>query len=159
MNKFQKLVLVVGSIFLVGGFFVYKFDVVPDKVEQSFGGGNLPDRCEFFDQISSRSTKDVVKTASGSYLYSYRVTSTATNLRYLQILDQGVLPVTGVAREYAVPLGGTTASAQPVVTEEKFAVPMKFDNGISFVLSDAFATWSSPSQGSRNSYFVSFCYE
>ena len=121
-------------------------------------GVNLPDRCEFYGQIASRSVKDNVK-SSGGTLYSYRVVSTSTALRYFRIHDLATVPTTGATVEYAMPLDTTTASASPKVIEEKFAVPMKFDNGIAWSLSTAFGTWGSVSTDLRNSYIVSLCYQ
>ena len=146
---------------LVGAGLLVIWLALPQKVTapvEGLLGANIPDRCEFFDQVASRSRKALVKSAGGT-LYSYRIVSTATNLRYFRIHDEASLPTTGASVEYATPLGGTTASNSPVVIEEKFAVPMKFDNGIAWSLSDAFGSWTSVSNGALNSYFVTLCYE
>ena len=90
-----------------------KIDFVKNSAETLLGA-NLPDRCEFFDQVASRSVKDNVKAAGGN-LFSYRVVSTGTNLRYFRIHDLATVPTTGATVEYAVPLDTTTASATPKV--------------------------------------------
>ena len=152
----KKLIAIFGSV--IGLFaLVLVFAPRTSSLDGVLGGGNLPDRCEFYDQVASRSVKDNVK-ASGGMLYSYRIVSNATQLRYFRIHDLATVPTTGATVEYGIPLDTTTASATPKVIEEKFAVPMQFDNGIAWSLSNNFGTWGSVSADSRDSYFVSLCY-
>lgn len=153
--KLHKVVL-----FLVVVSIVAMLVVFSNKKESSESlGVNLPNRCEFYDQYSSRSVKDVIKAGSGT-VFSYKVVSTGTNLKHFHLHDISTLASAGSTNvDYSVPLNTTTASASPVIVEEKFAVPMKFDNGIVFALSTTFGGWGSVAQGDRNSYFVSVCYE
>lgn len=157
MNKLQKFALVSGAVVIAGlfGFLFRQYDVVPDQVEE-FLGANLPDRCEFYDQFASRSIKDLVKGSSGK-VYSYRIVSQATNIRYFRLHNRATAPINSSDVVYVMPLSTTTASATPVVIEERFVVPMDFTTGIGFSISDAFGTWVSAS-GAAGSYAVSLCY-
>ncbi len=135
-------------------------DVNSDKesAENLLKGGNNPDTCAFYDQEASRSHNDNVKAASGR-LFSYRITTTATNLRYFQLHDIATEASTSATVVYSVPLNTTTASGSPVTVEERFVVPMRFNTGITWTLSNAFATWSSLSAADTTKFFVSMCFE
>ena len=153
--KTIKIVLISGIIGL-GSYIFGAFNVIDDNA--ILGGGNLPDRCEFYDQAASRSVKDVVKGSAGK-LYSYRVVSTASTLKYFQLHDTASGRGTTANLVYSTPLDTTAASATPKVVEEKFAVPMDFPSGIRFTVSTAFGTTATSSdQDVKNSYFISLCY-
>lgn len=171
MNKLKSIYLVpvilIASLFLSvvafggGDYFVSAVSPIPNPIldgNEEVLGANIPDRCEYYDQFASRSSKDLVKGSAGK-LYSYRVVSNASTLRYFRLHNRTTTPVDSSDVVYAMPLDTTTASATPKVIEERFAVPMDFSTGIGWSISNTFATWSSQSdQGLRNSYFVTLCY-
>ena len=153
----MKKIVAVLSVAVVGlVFFLFAPKNVKQPVE-GFLGANFPDRCVFFDQFASRSTKEVVKAASGK-LYSYRVGSTGGLIRYFNLHNSASEPATSATRIYTVPLSNTTSSNSPSFVSETFASPMDFSSGIGWSISDAFATWASPAQTARNNYFVTLCY-
>ena len=131
---------------------------VPKKVADIVGYA-IPNNCTYYDQVSSRSLADVVKPAGGK-LFSYRVVSTATNLRYFQLHNDATDALNTGGIVYSMPLDTTTASATPKVIEERFVVPMDFTTGIGFSIGNAFGSFTSGSdQNVRNSYFVTLCFE
>ena len=156
-NKKKGLLSVLAALLLgVVGYVFGAFNVVSDTA--LLGGGNFPDRCEFYDQAASRSLADVVKAGAGK-LYSYRVVSTATNLRYFQLHNDATDALNTGGIVYSMPLDTTIASATPKVIEERFVVPMDFTTGIGFSIGNAFGSFTSGSdQGVRNSYFVTLCW-
>ena len=139
-------------------FFLFAPAKIKSPVEGLLGGGNLPNRCEFYDQFASRSSKDLVK-AGSTRLFSYKVVSAASNQRFFQLHDSASAPATSATVVYAVPLGGAATSASQVTIEENFTVPMEFTSGLGFSISNNFANWASIGGPKVSSYYVSLCYE
>ena len=144
--------MLLALVLAVGGLLFFEA-----KKESPLGASQAIDNCVVFDQVSSRSSKDVILARPGK-VYSFNVTSTATLLRYFQLHDQTTAP-TGVSTpELSIPIGGTTASATPVQLTIVPGSAMKFDTGIAFGISNQFATFATQSdQLYRNSYFVTVC--
>ena len=151
-----KVVITSLSIALAG---LTLFLFAPPKVIQpleGFLGANIPDRCENFTQLASRSTKGVIKAASGK-VYSYRVTSQATGLKYFQLFDRATNPGITTVPVYSIPIAATTASSSPSLITQVFDPPLDFTAGITFGMSANLATYASATNNPLN-YLVSVCY-
>ena len=155
MNKALKWVpRTIFALLFIAGISIF---IKPTNKEDSLGNVNIPDRCVLYDQVASRSIKAAIKTAPGK-VYSYRVTSTATDLKYFQLHDQTAVPVGASVPEYSTALSGTTASNSPITISESFSTPLRFESGIGFSISPNFATFASTSTF-NNRFTVDICYE
>ena len=136
--------------------FVYKKSIVQETVD-GFLGANLPDRCQLFTQIASRSIKDTIKAASGRVM-QIRVTNGQAAVRYFQLFNKASAPVGANTPVYAVPVNAAASSVSHAFFEEEFNPSLNFDTGIAFAMSPNFATFASSGVDPAD-LTVTICYE
>ncbi len=148
------------------GFGVYVFVALGGGIsvsgEQPLGGGNLPDRCVQFTQIASRSTKDLIKAAPGK-VFSFSVTSSASNATYFQLYDRSnsTLPGVGLATpSFVIPIPHEIANEQPALVQHEFAAPFGTTaSGVFFGISANYSNYSKPANIKATDFSVEICYQ
>ena len=110
----------------------------------------LPQVASKFTNISSASQKDLVLRGRGR-VFSFIVTSDSQSLRYFQLFDSRTLPSLASASLtpiLSIPIAPAAASTSPTivrVNSTEFAPAIKFNNGLFYAISSAFATYASSS--------------
>ena len=141
---------------LVMGFIFYK-----SKTQEGIMGVNLPDRCTMFTQIASRSVKDRVKIYPGK-VFGFTVTSSLSQQVYFQLYDQVNLPIheAGLATpSFSIPIPAGSSTV-PVLVDYTFPVPFAVTaSGITFAISDRFASYGSSSDIIWKNVEVNVCYQ
>ena len=131
------------------------------ETTEGFLGVNLPDRCISYDQIASRSTKDLIKAAPGK-VYSFTVVSSSSLTRYFQIYDQSNATLGGVGvatPSFVIPISAKSAAEVPGLVDHTFSSPLALTaSGIFFGISTNYANYSAVPD-SANNYSVQACYE
>lgn len=120
------------------------------------GGGNVPDRCVWYDQSASRSIKDTIKVGGGS-VFGFRVTNLGAGERFFSLYDLDRRASNSSNPIYAAPIGGTTASRSVAALVETFPAPLTTTTGITWAVSTQFGNFAS-SGIDRNNLTVSICY-
>ena len=151
------LYLAIAILVAAAGFAFYK-----NKTQEGVMGVNLPDRCEMFTQIASRSVKDRVKIYPGK-VFSFTVTSSISQPVYFQLYDQVNLPLHGASYatpSFSIPIPAGTGTV-PVLVDYSFDAPFAMTaSGIMFAISDTFASYGSTSAAVLGKdVVVNVCYE
>jgi len=160
----KKLVLALSLALIAVS--VMAFVVVGKKVEVSglLGSVNIPSRCSVFNQVASRSTKDVVKLGTGR-VFSFSVVSSASQTDYFQIYDQRNATVLGVdfaTPSFSIPIPGEISAERPSIVDYDFSAPLVLPaSGIFFAISGNYQSYTSPSYITANAtdYFVEICFD
>ena len=163
-NMFMKK-LFTGIVVGIGLLFGVLFTVpkIADPIENLTGGLNLPDRCQEYTQIASRSTKNLIK-AAPTKIFSFSVTSSASQTTYFQLYDRSntTLPGVGLATpSFAIPIPARTAAEVPAQVDYDFAAPLNLAvSGSWFGISNNYANYSRTGFNIRaNDFVVEICFE
>src|SRR3990167_8383527 len=143
--------IVIWGILFIAAIFLFAFVKTGDKTieiekEGFLGSLNVPDRCEIFTQIASRGSKGRIKAAPGK-IFSFSVTSSASQGTYFQLYDRSNLTVKGntfATPSFSIPVPVRPGAENSARVDYDFVAPLSMTaSGIYFAISNNYANYSS----------------
>ena len=166
MEKNKFYVILFGVVFVIA-IFLFPLVKMGNKIEVAekdgfVGSLNVPDRCEIFTQIASRGSKGRIKAAPGK-IFSFSVTSSASQGTYFQLYDRSNLTVKGntfATPSFSIPVPVRPGAENSARVDYDFVAPLSMTaSGIYFAISNNYANYSSTSFTLRaNDFTVEDCY-
>jgi hypothetical protein len=153
----MKKNLIIAGLVVVGLFVLILFVRTFGTSSRESAGAGLPDAASEYDQVASRSTKDVVKADKGR-VFAIRVENDNTTPIYFQLYDRVTNP-TGASVpviSFAVSPKQSYASGSLTLDSSFFAPALRFSTGITWSVSPNFATYASTSDATKHRVNIIF---